>query len=253
MQSFACALVAVLAAKSIKLGQRDPDERFPFGYGKVEFLASVISLTFLFGFGAFLAVSSAMLLLLGRTSAPDLIALPVSVISVIANYLMYRYCACVGVRAHSPAMLANAAQNRADMQSSCAVLVGIALCQLHPKLVFFDALATLIVAGMIMLDAGRSWWADVRVLVDGSLSQRTIDGIEGRVRAIGGVEAVSLVSARRMGQYTAVELLVEAAPQATVCQVQELTRAIREATAVGLPFRGPVRIFVQSRAERGGS
>jgi len=62
----------------------------------------------------------------GDPTSPSTVALLGAVISVTTNELMYRYQSCVGTENNSPAILANAWDNRSDAISSLAVLIGIA-------------------------------------------------------------------------------------------------------------------------------
>ncbi len=242
VQSLACAAVALLVAKSMKLSKRPPDSEFPFGYGKAEFVTSVISLTFLMGLGVFMLLTSTALLLGGRAEPPEWIALPVAMVSIAANYLMYRFCHCAAVRVKSAAMMANAKQNRADMQSSCAVLFGVALCQLHPDLAFFDALATMVVAVMIMVDAAGLWWADMRVLVDDVIAPEAAREIEACAASIDGVRRARVVRARRSGSGVTIDLAIRMPSERTVdsavlvCQEVErrLTRELRDVAGVNV-------------------
>jgi cation diffusion facilitator family transporter len=242
IQSLACAVIAFLVAKSMKLGKRPPDSDFPFGYGKAEFVTSVISLTFLLGLGLFMLLSSTALLLAGRTDPPEWIALPVAVVSIVGNYLMYKFCHCAAVRADSPAMMANAKQNRADMQSSCAVLIGVSLTQIHPSLAFFDALATMVVAVMIMVDAAGLWWADMRVLVDDVVAPEMVHEIEDFAGGIAGVKQAKLVRARHDAGGVTLDLTIRTSAEQTVSGAVKLCQEVGR--RIGSEFDGIASVNV---------
>ena len=61
---------------------------------------------------------------IGRSMPPRLFALPVALVSVLGNYLLWKLCRCAGHATDSAGLLANATQNRADMLSSAAVATG---------------------------------------------------------------------------------------------------------------------------------
>ncbi len=62
LESFAVAISAILVWAGLKFGRRPADRTFPYGYGKVEFLVSVISYAGLVGLGLFMAIGSGFLL-----------------------------------------------------------------------------------------------------------------------------------------------------------------------------------------------
>jgi len=244
LQSFTCALVALLVAQSMKLGRRRPDARFPYGYGKAEFVVSFFSQTFLCGLGLFMLVSAGYLLAIGRADIPHPIALPVALLSVAANRILYQACGCAAARTNSVALAANADQNRADMLSSCAVVVGVGMALAFPSFPVFDTLAAAMVALLIVIDALRAWIKDARVLADGALPGLLRRRVERMVRETPGVAAVKFVDARHLGSGYWLDIGVDVAPDQSVSQVDRLAAGLRADLLRQVEAIGGVEVYV---------
>jgi cation diffusion facilitator family transporter len=227
VQSLACALVGGIVAAGIRIGRRPADSRFPLGYGKAEFLVSILSYSGLFGLGVVMATSACYLLAIGRSSPPMVLALPVALISTVANYWMYSACRCAGKATQSAGLMANAGQNHADMISSLSVTISVALCQIGPSFYFFDALAALAAAAMIMVDAARSWWSDMQVLIDGPVRDDLLDSVQATAARAEGVDRVRFARGRRTGKGVRIELGVEVSSARTVSETQRIGAELR--------------------------
>lgn len=125
-QSFANLLISGVVLASLKIAEWGPDERHPYGYGKMEFLASaVVSLLLLLGAKCFLVFTIWEMATGSGEALPDLIAAGAAVVSIIGNRIAYRYGRCAGERLRSAAILANAKVNQADVWTSWAVIVAV--------------------------------------------------------------------------------------------------------------------------------
>ena len=153
LESFAVAIGAIFVVGGLRFGQRPADCDFPYGYGRIEFLVSVLSYAGLFGLGLFMAIGSGLLLADGRFSGPKLISLPVAAISVLSTFLLYSSLQCAGKSTGSAGLLAGAQQNLADTLTSSVVLISVALAQLGPAFYWCDSLGMGIVGLVIMKDA----------------------------------------------------------------------------------------------------
>ena len=83
----------------------------------------------------------------GPIEAPSVFAVFGAGISIVANELLYRYQGCVGRQNNSPAIIANALDNRSDAISSVGVLIGITIAVLGFPIA--DNLAAICVAVMV--------------------------------------------------------------------------------------------------------
>ncbi|CCQ73001.1 magnetosome biogenesis CDF transporter MamB [Magnetospira sp. QH-2] len=125
MHSGADVVATLVTMFSVKVSDKKADEKYPFGYGNIQFIASSIVGLILFFGALYLMYESTMQIIAGNTSSPSPFAVLGAIVSIATNELMFRYQSCVGRQNNSPAIIANAWDNRSDALSSVAVLIGI--------------------------------------------------------------------------------------------------------------------------------
>ena len=166
IQSLACVIGSLMIMYSLMISKKKPDKLFPYGYGKIEFIVSLVVFSLLIGLGFFISLSSLLLILKRNLEAPDIRGLPVAAISVFLNYLIYSYSYCAGTKLDSSGIIANAHQSKADMFSSVAVGAGIIIAQFSPSLAIFDPIAAFIVGILIIKDSFVHWFVNLKVILD---------------------------------------------------------------------------------------
>jgi cation diffusion facilitator family transporter len=126
IESFAALVIALIIVYSLKVSRKEKDEKHPYGYGKVEFLASgLIYSLLLMGISIFIFVSIKEMIVPGFIEPPCLIAVFPVLIAIAGNYVIFKYCSCAGEKLQSPVILANSMINKTDILTSCLVLVAV--------------------------------------------------------------------------------------------------------------------------------
>lgn len=125
VHSFADTLAIFASWIGIKLAERPPTARFPFGFYRAETLASLLVSALILLAGVHILIESIQGLV-RRTgelhhSVDVLIA---ATLSAIISLGIYRWEKRVGDRLGSPSLLANADESRVDIMTSLAVLAG---------------------------------------------------------------------------------------------------------------------------------
>ena len=115
--------ISVLVSRAISANPAD--EEHHYGHGKVEFMSSAFVYIILIFLSAAIFVGGVLMIVHVRYRKPEPIALLASCVSILVNGLMYNLGLCAGKRTNSPALLANAFENRADALSAIAVVVGV--------------------------------------------------------------------------------------------------------------------------------
>nr|VFJ45322.1 MAG: cation diffusion facilitator family transporter [Candidatus Kentron sp. DK]VFJ61912.1 MAG: cation diffusion facilitator family transporter [Candidatus Kentron sp. DK] len=177
---------------------READEEHPYGHGRIESIATV-------GLGAIL-----VLVAIGigtdairRLFAPDLLlhpgawALVVAAVSVLAKEAIYHYTMRIGRRLRSRLLQANAWHSRSDAISSIIVIIGVAGSM--AGLSYVDAIAAVLVAGMIAKIGIELAWGAVRELIDTGVEEKELTDIRSAILATDGVSALHMLRTRRMG------------------------------------------------------
>ncbi|MFT7636451.1 MAG: cation diffusion facilitator family transporter [Candidatus Omnitrophota bacterium] len=202
------------------IANKKDDDKHPWGRGKVEFTGALVVYTILFLLSCVLLVDAIKMMKEGVTEPPMMMAFFATVISIVLNYTMSGYAFCAGTRLNSPALVANAEENRADMNSSIAVMIGIIGANLG--FYWMDPAAAVFVAFYIMKTAIfliKSSWVQ---LIDKSLPMDKLVLLENAIKPYRGVKKINFIKARRIGQ--SVWLDIEIA--------MDLKMSVREASAV---------------------
>lgn len=197
-------ITAFAIIMSQRISKNPVSSRYPYGYGKVEFLAAgAISLLITAGAVALIAVSIDHLIS-EPSPPPHFTALLMAVMSIGANEMLFRYMRCAGTQLKSQTILANAWANRADCFSSFAVIVGV----VGGRLGFhhLDPIAALFVVAVIIKVSIKILLDSVRALMDHSVNDVYGEDIRAIVEDIEDVRALSGIKTRHIGHKIWVEL-----------------------------------------------
>ena len=147
LHSGADVIASAVTMSSVKLSSKAATEDYPYGFGNVQFISSsIVGLILIIG-ALYLMYASISVIVSGPIEAPSVFAVFGAGISIVANELLYRYQGCVGRQNNSPAIIANALDNRSDAISSVGVLIGITIAVLGFPIA--DNLAAICVAVMV--------------------------------------------------------------------------------------------------------
>lgn len=181
-------MAALMAYASVKVADRPPDRRHPFGHGKAENLAALFEGLLIVAAGL-LIIRQAALGFFHPEPLPQLgLGALVMLISALVNIFVSRYLFRVGRRTESAALIADAWHLRTDVYTSFGVFAALAGIMIGGRLApelnlhFLDPLCALLVA-LLILKAGASLtWEAVENLLDRCLSQEEIDLIQRHIQ-----------------------------------------------------------------------
>lgn len=180
-----------------RYGSQAADHSHPYGHQRIETAATLLlaQLLILAGFGiAWGAVNEIFYRTLDKPGWP---ALPVALISIIANELLFHYTRRVGKTIQSNLLIANAWHHRSDAASSIVVAVG--LVGSLAGFVYLDAVAAIIV-GLMIIQMGISYgWNSVKELVDTAVDPQMLTRIEKLILNVNGVLKIHQLRSRLMG------------------------------------------------------
>ncbi len=203
-QSLANLIISLIVLASLKIAGREPDEDHPYGHGNIEFIASgVVNLLLLLGALVFLVFSIVEMMEVGVETAPDLIAVLAAIFSIIGNRLASGYGLCAGRRLKSPAIMANARVNQADVWTSCAVIVAVVGANLGwPSL---DHIVGIFIGLVIVHMAVVGLWDSVSHMMDQSSGLKPSE-IRTLARGVEGVVEIGDIKTRLVGRKVWVDL-----------------------------------------------
>jgi cation diffusion facilitator family transporter len=241
-------VAALLTLFAVRIAVRPADQEHHYGHGKAEHLAALAESTFLFLVSAFLAFQAVDRLASGETHRVDaawwaFVVLGIVIVVDASRAVISRRAAR---RFHSPALASNALHFASDLAGSLAVVVGLVLVAFgEPRA---DAIAALIVAGIVMVAAARLARQSIEVLMDRADADAE-RAMREALAEFGDVE-VRRLRARHAAGRDFVDLVVAISADAGLAQAHTTADAIEEAVRRHLPG-SDVLVHVEPRAVEG--
>jgi cation diffusion facilitator family transporter len=216
---------SLVLVAGLYLTTRPPDERHPHGHERIEPFVSLVVALGVFAAGV-LVLRSAVGAVLAGSYAPVAGPLPAAVLAGggLAKVWLYRYCRAVGERHDSPAMVAAALDNRADVLTAGAALVGVLGAAAGVPVL--DPLAAGVVALGICYAGVDIVRDNVDYLVGGAPPEELRQAILDRALAHPQVHGAHDVIAHYVGPEVDVSLHVEVEGGLTLDEAHEIETAV---------------------------
>ena len=212
-----------------KFSKKSQDEEFPYGYGKAEYIASgftCLLFVLVTSFVSHMAVKSLLRPAVTYDFTPFLLA----IFSVIANELQFQYMRCVGDKAKSQSILANAWSNRMD--SYAAAIMAVCALGAWLGLPRLDAVAALLIIVFVFRSMTRVFVDTLRGLMDLSMNPKYKDKLAGIARSVVGVHGVRDIRTRMVGRKVWAELEIVLDQDCTVQEAQRIAQVVKESLMV---------------------
>ena len=227
---------------SLRISSKPADEDHAYGHGKIQFISSAIVGLILLTGAIFIMIGAIKNLASGNFVAPDKIALLGAAVSILCNEFMFRYQSCVGKENNSPAILANAWDNRSDAYSSMAVFVGISFATFGFPIA--DALAALGVSIMVIRIGLELIGDSIDGLMDASPEMDDLQGIYRATRKVAGILGISYMRARTTGEDLHVEINIEVDETLKVYEGDLIVEVLKQKITQELDHVGTVQVFL---------
>jgi cation diffusion facilitator family transporter len=196
-QSTVDVLASAMILLSVRAAAAPPDERHPYGHGKLENAASLGQLALILGTSAFL-LSAAW----NRWQHPVMPRVDWGILalslSIVVNWIVSRRLLAVARRIHSQALEAEAVHLRSDLLSCVGILIGLAAVGLTrwPRL---DPVAAAVMTGVVIVSALKLLRETLRPLLDERLPEEEVRRIRGALQADPRVRSFHRLRTRRAG------------------------------------------------------
>jgi len=202
------------------------DQDHPYGHARIETALTV-------GLGLLLVLVALAIIYDGvnRMLHPQLLLVPgltavaVAVLSIVANEGLYHYTMRVAKKVRSELLKANAWHHRTDSISSFIVVVGLVGAQFG--LDYLDAVASVLVAVMIILVGWQLVWRGLSELVDKGLEPEKLATIRSIISGVAGVEDMHLLRTRQMGGDALVDVHIQVQPHLSVSEGHQISEFVR--------------------------
>ncbi|MBI3039705.1 cation transporter [bacterium] len=239
--SSADVLNSFVVLLAVNISVIPPDQNHPYGHGKVENICGLFVGVILF-FGAYVIIDSSVDQLIMGVSPqiPHPIGLLVSIISIIANEVVYSLEICAAKAVNSPAIEADALENRMDAIATAAVFLGLLGAQFgYPWL---DATAALFV-GII---TGPIAWSlvskNIAGLMDSGSPPDQVDLIEKLVLSDPDVKGAGYIKTRYAGRHLLIDLEILVRRNTSISKSDEISERIKESLKSNIEHVGAITI-----------
>jgi len=174
---------AIVGFIGIRIADRPPDARHPFGHGKAEDIAGAIISGLIFAAAGIIAYHAINRLITGRAVEFVTTGIYITIAVIVINTAIARFALKVARKNDSAALEATARDMTADIYSSYAVLVGLGLVRLT-GLNMFDPIVAMIVAGLIIRTAYLTMRKSVDKLMDTKLPEAEEEIVKVHIREL---------------------------------------------------------------------
>src|ERR1017187_8093928 len=234
----AAAMVTCLA---VRAASKPPDRDHAYGHGKVENLSALVETLLLLATCAWIMKESIHRLTTRHSSVDASIwAFAVMGISIAVDFSRSRMLFRVAAKHRSQALEADALHFSTDIWSSAVVilgLLGVKLAGWYPGLSFLvqaDAVAALLVAGIVVLVSGRLGVRTIQALLDSS-PPGVDESIRTAVAAVDGVFDCHAIRVRHSGPHYFVDLHITVDGDQPLRAAHALTERVEQAVEAILP------------------
>ena len=210
----------------VRLGSKRPDQKHPYGHGRLETLATaaIAIALLLVGMGTiYYAVAD---ITRNRIRTPHLPVLIVAILAIIAKESISRVTKRVAIKTHSAALYANAWEQRSDAFSSLAVIIGY----IAMKFGFHhgDQFATIVVGTMIALVGIKVIGGCIDELTESAVDSETIEHIKNVINADGQIHQWHNLRSRLVGRELFLDLHILVAPDLNIAAAHEISENLEK-------------------------
>ena len=219
----------------LRIARRDPDETYPFGYGRAEALAAATVAVMMLGAAVGIAIEAVREIRTPHHApAPWTLAVLAGVVAVkeLLARLVTREARATG----SVVVSADAGHHRADALTSAAAFVGIAVALLGgPGWEPADDWAALVAALVIVWNGVMLLRTAVAELMDRAPDGAVLERVAQAATGTPGVLAIHKLMVRRAGAGMYVDLHVQADPALSLRAAHDLSGAVKGAIRQRVP------------------
>ncbi len=233
----------------LRIASRDPDDRYPFGYGRAEPLAAAAVSMMLLAAAVGIAITAAIEI---RTPhfAPKPYTLVVLVAVIVIKWVLFRRVLATSEATGSVAVAADAWHHRSDAITSLAAFLGIAVALIGgPGWEEADDWAAMVAAIVIAANGVTMLRSSLRDLMDRAPSAEILNQVSSAALNTPGVLAIEKLKVRRSGMGLYVDLHVQAKPLLSLHDAHILSGCVKTSIRREIPSAIGVLIHMEPFAE----
>lgn len=208
----------------IKIGGKKPDEKHPYGHGRMETLAAFFISITLVVVGCYMIFYAGMEIARKTTNSPSVWAIIISIISVILKEVLYQITKKVAIKFDSSMLYANAWHHRSDALSSLAVVVGVGAAFMGFR--FGDQIAGIIVGLMIITAGAKILGECFRDIAEERVDGITYDKIRDIIQSSDGVTHWHRLRTRTVGRELFIDVHILVDPELKITEAHDIAEGL---------------------------
>lgn len=242
---------SLLTWTGFQLSLRPPDEDHPYGHGKIESLAGLLSGVSLLLAAAFIAFHSIEEIVTPHR-APAWFTLPVLIVVVIFKEALSRRILSLGDSLDSRALQGDAWHHRSDAITSAAVAIGISIALFGGRgYEMADDYAALIACAIIVANGIRIMKHSLHDVMDGRVGKELEDAVHTLASGVDGVAVIEKCRLRKSGIWYFAEIHVQVDGDMPVKKAHEIGHMVKKELMRSIPRIMDVLVHIEPAQGRG--
>jgi cation diffusion facilitator family transporter len=245
VESTADIFASLIVWGGLRIASRDPDESYPFGYGKAESLAAAVVSIMLIGAAIGIAIEAVREILTPH-HAPAAWTLGVLVAVLVIKFVLFRRISSVAVEVGSTAVQADAWHHLSDAITSAAAFIGISIALIGgPGWEQADDWAALAASAVIAYNGLVMLRPALHDLMDRRPGEDVVGAVRQAAESVEGVRAVEKCNVRRAGLVFYVDIHVQADPEIPLVDAHVLSGKVKGAIRTAVPRVSGVLVHME--------
>lgn len=235
----------IIILYTARIISKPPDSKFPYGYKKAETISTKVLSFIIFFAGAQLMITSINHLIQGEVrEMPSIIAIYVTVLSIIGKWILTIWQFRIGKKTNSSMIVANAKNMRNDILISVSVFVGLFFTFLL-KMPVLDIITAMLVSLWIIKVAFGIFRESNTELMDGVPDIRIYKKIFAAVETVEGAHNPHRIRVRRLANLWLIAMDIEVDQDIRVIAAHAIARQVEDSIRLKIPEVYDILIHIE--------
>lgn len=221
-------ITSIVILYTSRIMNRPPNAKYAFGYEKADTIATKILSFVIFFAGIEMFISTTKsLILFEERSMPSIVAIYVTLFSIVGKLLLSAYQQHQGKKTGSSMLIANARNMKMDVFMSLSVLLGLFFTFVL-EAPWLDSVTGLLISIYIILSSIRIFIDTNVVLMDGVKDTSIYQQIIHAVERVPGVTNPHRIRSRQLGNLYVIGLDIEVDGNISLYEAHDISQAVEE-------------------------
>ncbi|MBQ8299837.1 MAG: cation transporter [Clostridia bacterium] len=208
-----------------RISQNASDEQHNYGYGKAEYVFSLI-ISLIMGYLAVTVAAEGVKSLIAQSQFEfSYTLIVVCLITIITKIILYIYTNKIGKQSENILVLANSEDHKNDVLITSSVLVGILASKIN--IYFLDGLIAILIACKILIEATKFFMTSYTVLIDKSMNETKLEEIKEIIKSFKDIDHIDKITSKAAGKSFVIIIKVSVDGNMTVNKSHEIAGKLK--------------------------